>query len=70
MKQDMAKDIRFHGLGRARIIENEVAGMSQILARAADRIEKLEDALKKIAYGRGFNSKLIADVAREALKYP
>lgn len=67
-KQNMAKDIRVHGLSRPRIMANELEGIIQILARAADRIEKLETALKSIANGGvTYNSN---DVARKALKYP
>ncbi len=65
----MAKDIRVHGISRANMIENEVEGMSQILARAADRIEKLKKALKYIAkHGRPIG--IVDKVAKDALKYP
>ena len=64
-KENIFADIQKYAIPSIRIAENKLAGVSQCLARAADRIEKLEAALKYIAkHGRVE----ITKIAKEALK--
>jgi len=68
-KENMFADIQKYAIPSVRIAENELGMISQCLARAADRIEKLETALKYIAkHGRPVG--IVDKVAKEALKNP
>lgn len=47
-KDNILEDIRKFSIPSVRLIESELGGISQTLARASDRIEKLENAIKEI----------------------
>jgi hypothetical protein len=66
MKENLVKDIRKYAIPARQKIDVELEGMTQVLARAADRIEKYENVLKHIAkHGYPFDK-----IAKETLKNP